>query len=187
MTDDATASNIRTESHRRSHAGVKNRRSEKHRPHRASTYHSSSGIRVHRRTQWWLYFNSHEDHVSQRKAIIEASLSKKHVDGLVMIINRLEGKKLFTLQHFTLQTEDNSTPGASTWNFLLIRSIMTSTVPLEKRLRRASDGDFELVRCRGRRSMFHGKHHAGGSGRRRQWMELLDRVGWDWIVSLRRS
>ena len=85
-------------SYLRSQTGAKIRRSEEH-AHRPSTHHSSS-IRENWRTQWWLYFKSREDYIFAR-TIIEAGLSEKHADKLIMIINRcLDGKGLFTLRNF---------------------------------------------------------------------------------------
>jgi len=90
-----------------------------------------------------------------------------------MIINGGLGcKGLFTLQHLVLQPEDNSTPGAATWSFLLIQSIVTSTVPLENQLR-------------GQKMVTSHSKLGGGDqlfsrrlpGQLRK--EIIDRVGWD--------
>jgi hypothetical protein len=98
--DTTTSNNIRTGNDPRGHTGVKIRRSEEHDPHCASTHHSSSGLREQWRTQWWLYFNSREDYIFA-KTIIEAGLSEKDADRLIMIVNHcLDGKGLFTLRNF---------------------------------------------------------------------------------------
>ena len=100
MAEDTMTSDIRTGNYPRGHTGIKIRRSEEHHPHRASTNHSSSGLREQWRTQWWLYFNSREDYIFA-KTFIESGLNEKDADRLIMIVNRcLDGKGLFTLRNF---------------------------------------------------------------------------------------